>query len=37
MKRHNIYSNTLMLSLRYPYKIYEILSSKFKYISRKRK
>ncbi len=37
MKKHNIYSNTLMLSLRYPYKIYEILSSKFKYISRKRK
>lgn len=34
MKRNGIYSNALFFSLRYPYKIYEVLSSKIKYRRR---
>ena len=30
MKKHGIKSNMLMLSLRYPYKIYELIASKFR-------
>ena len=30
MKKHGIKSNMLLLSLRYPYKIYELIASKFR-------
>lgn len=33
MKKHGIKSNLFILSLRYPYKIYELLTSKFKSLS----
>ncbi len=37
LKSNEIYSNVFMLSLRYPYKIYEILTSGLKYKSRSKK
>lgn len=35
LKENHIYSNMLMLSLRYPYKIYEVLTSRFKFNSER--
>lgn len=37
LKNNSIYSNVIMLSLRYPYKIYEILTSGLKYKSRRKR
>ncbi len=37
MKQNNIYSNVLLFSLRYPFKIYEILSSQIKYALRNKR
>ncbi len=36
-KNNGVYSNMLLLSLRYPYKIYEVLSSRIKHQLRKKK
>jgi len=35
LKDNGIYSNTLLLCLRYPYKVYELLTSKIKYKSKR--
>ena len=37
LKQNKIYSNVFLLSLRYPYKIYEVLSSNLKYKFRRRR
>lgn len=37
LKNNGIYSNAIMLSLRYPYKIYELLTSSLKYRKRSKK
>lgn len=37
LKNNGVYSNVIMLSLRYPYKIYEIITSGLKYKSRSRR
>lgn len=35
LKDNGIYSNALLLCLRYPYKIYELMTSKLKYNSKR--
>ena len=35
LKENGIYSNVLLLCLRYPYKIYELLTSRLKYNSKR--
>ncbi len=37
LKANGVYSNILFLSLRYPYKVYELLTSRFKYNSKRKR
>lgn len=37
LRRNGVYSNVLLFSLKYPYKIYEVWSSQIKYILRRGK